>query len=92
MITKSKKMNRGRKIILDDIKNAEHYTAEQIQDIISLCKSGTKEYDHIIDKLYFYSNYDNRDWKNRTDKDGYTIIPTKYLDTQRREIPMNIIC
>lgn len=92
MIRRKGKTARGQQILLDTIDNARSYTADTIDDLISMYPPGSKEYDHIIDRLYFYSDDDNRDWKNRTDKDGYTIIPTKYLDTQRREIPMDTIC
>lgn len=68
---------KGRKIHLDRIKSAASYSPSEIDSLIALFPINTPEYDYIIDRLYFHSTHDTRDWKNRTDADGYSIIPAR---------------
>lgn len=68
------------------IKNFREYSDNEITELISHFKIGTLDYDQVVDRLFFHDDNDNREWKNRTDANGYTIIPARTrFDSRFRE-------
>ena len=73
-------------INLRKIKNFREYSDNEITELISHFIVGARDYDQIIDRLFFYDDDDNREWRNRTDSGGYTIIPARTrFDSRFRE-------
>ena len=73
-------------INLRKIKNFREYSDNEITELISHFIVGSLDYDQIIDRLFFYDDDDNREWRNRTDSGGYTIIPARTrFDSRFRE-------
>ena len=68
------------------IKNFKEYSDNEITELISHFTVGSLDYDQVIDRLYFHDDNDNREWRNRTDDGGYTIIPARTrFDARFRE-------
>ena len=68
------------------IKNFKEYSVDEITQLINHFAVGSFDYDQVIDRLFFYDDGDNREWKNRTDSGGYTIIPARTrFDSRFRE-------
>lgn len=72
----------GRKKRYDHIKNASHYTEQQILKIISWARN-PYEYDYIIDRLYIYKPHQ----KNTRAKDEYSILTARqYKSRLKHEV------
>ncbi len=68
------------------IRNFREYSDNEIEELVSHFTVGSLDYDQVIDRLFFYVDGDNREWKNRTDSGGHTIIPARTrFDSRYRE-------
>ena len=68
------------------IKNFREYSDNEIKELVSHFEIGTFDYDQVVDRLFFYDDDDSREWRNRTDSGGYTIIPARTrFDSRFRE-------
>ena len=76
-------------INLRKIKNFKEYSVAEIIELISHFELNSFDYDQVVDRLYFYDDDDKREWRNRTDARGYTIIPARtQWDLRFREQPI----
>ena len=76
-------------INLRKIKNFKEYSVAEIIELISHFELNSFDYDQVIDRLYFYVDGDKREWRNRTDQNGCTIIPARtQWDLRFREQPI----
>ncbi len=64
-------------INLRKIKNFKEYSVAEIIELISHFELNSLDYDQVVDRLFFYDDDDKREWRNRTDQNGYTIIPAR---------------
>ena len=68
------------------IKNFREYSVDEITQLINHFTVGSLDYDQVIDRLFFYVANDNREWRNRTDAGGYTLVPARtQWDSRYRE-------